>query len=115
MPATSRLAALLIGMSLLALPPVATAEDAPPDANESTTAVAEGSIRIGANQPGATVWIDDKEVGKAPMVRKVPVGPHRIRVAAAEQQYAGTRRVVLEHLPRGHAFSIVRKMLRRHS
>jgi len=82
MPATSRLAALLIGMSLLALPPVATAEDAPPDANESTTAVAEGSIRIGANQPGATVWIDDKEVGKAPMVRKVPVGPHRIRVAA---------------------------------
>lgn len=82
MPPTSRHAVLLLGMSLLATPATALAQDAPSDAGATEVVAAQGSIRIGANQPGATVWIDDKEIGKAPMVRQVPVGPHRIRVAA---------------------------------
>jgi len=82
MPATSRSAALLFGLSLLAFPLQSGAEDAPPDAEPSAEVSAMGTIRVGANQPGATVWLDDKEVGTAPLVRQVPVGQHRVRVAA---------------------------------
>jgi hypothetical protein len=82
MPATSRSAALLWGLSLLSTPMVSVAQDAPPSADSSTEAVAMGNLRVGANQPGATVWIDDKEIGVAPLVRQVPVGEHSVRVSA---------------------------------
>jgi hypothetical protein len=72
----------MVGLSLLASPIVSVAEDAPPDDASVTDVEDMGSIRVGANQPGATIWIDDKEAGRAPMVRQIPVGPHRIRVAA---------------------------------
>lgn len=82
MPATLRHAALTLGLSLLALPHPSAAQDAPPAVDASPSAQAQGTLRVGANQPNATVWIDDKEVGTAPLVRSVPVGEHRVRVAA---------------------------------
>ena len=60
--------------------PTAWAEDTAP-ATE-TVAVAEGTLRVGADQLGATVWLNDAPAGTAPLVRKVSPGTYQVRVAA---------------------------------
>ena len=82
MPATSRPAVLLCALSLSATPLPAIAQDAPLEEASTDTVAEMGTIKVGANRPGATVWIDNKEAGFAPLVRQIPVGEHRIRVAA---------------------------------
>lgn len=41
-----------------------------------------GSMEIAVNEPGATITIDDKPVGKSPLASplRLSVGPHRVRV-----------------------------------
>ncbi len=41
-----------------------------------------GILRVEASQPGARVYLDRVEIGAAPIVRYVPVGPHLVRVVA---------------------------------
>lgn len=82
MPAKSRPAVLLCALGLFAVPLHAAAQDTPSDAPSKEASVEMGTLRVGANRPGATVWIDNKEAGVAPLVRQVPVGEHQVRVAA---------------------------------
>lgn len=58
--------------SALAAPDPAPVQDGAP----------QGVLRISASVPGATVWIDDQDVGPAPVTRYVAPGPHQVRVAA---------------------------------
>lgn len=55
--------------------------DASPGA-EAPEVLRVGTLRVGANQPGAKVWVDNVEVGVAPLVRRLAPGEHTVRVAA---------------------------------
>ncbi len=72
-------------------PPKPPAEPAPPPANDGTAdanpwgaqpsqAATEGVLSISTQPPGATVFLDDKKVGKAPLDRRIAHGSHTVRV-----------------------------------
>ena len=82
MPATSRPSVLLCALGLSVTPLPSFAQDAPSEESSTEAAAEMGTLRVGANRPGAKVWVDNKEVGVAPLVRQVPIGEHHVRVAA---------------------------------
>lgn len=74
-------AAALLGLLAVAAPSIARAQDAPdtPDAPDEANT---GVLQIAAPVEGAIVYVDNEEVGTAPVTQYVTAGPHMIRIAA---------------------------------
>jgi hypothetical protein len=55
----------------------------------------QGQLVVTADQPGAIVLVDGREVGRTPLQLKVRVGAHRVEVRSAAGAPADTRRVIV--------------------
>jgi hypothetical protein len=64
-------------------PPPAPPPPAPPPPSAPVEApAATGILRVSSKVSGATVWLDNVELGPAPLSRAVAPGPHSLRVSA---------------------------------
>lgn len=71
-------AAALLGLFAITAPRTARAQGTP----DAPKAAETGVLQIAAPVDGAVVYIDNEEVGTAPITQYVPAGPHMIRIAA---------------------------------
>jgi hypothetical protein len=71
-------AAALLGLFAVAAPSLARAQGG----DDAAQAAETGVLQVSAPVDGAVVYIDNKEVGTAPVTQYVPPGPHMIRVSA---------------------------------
>ncbi|MEC8424445.1 MAG: PEGA domain-containing protein, partial [Myxococcota bacterium] len=71
-------AAALVGLLAASAPSVALAQGAPQPPTEAET----GVLQISAPVTGAIVYIDNEEVGVAPVTQYVPAGSHMLRITA---------------------------------
>ncbi len=117
---------LLRGQCYAALPDDAKAEEAFTDALEfdplvtldaakvrpEVVALLEGlreclraELKIWTDQPGSRVFLDGKEVGMAPLRRRVGLGKHRVEVKTLDGAYRG-REEVLIHARQSHELKL---------